>query len=231
MTLRLLVALALVLLTVLGAVGLKFWQEEILAGTQAIIEIIRHLGLTGWLAFGVLEAMVAALGFLPASLLGVAARAIYGIRGGFLIAGSSTMLGALIAFMLSRNLFQRSAARFIARRPRLAGFDTLIARDGWRSVSLIRLSPLVPFSATTFVLALSSVSIRDFVIGTAAALPALFGYVCLGGMAGTGLEVLRHGGGPIQWAMLTVGSGATLLAILRMARMVAVPGTPRVEKG
>jgi uncharacterized membrane protein YdjX (TVP38/TMEM64 family) len=228
-TLRLLFAFALVLFTLVWALLLRFWQQEILAAVQASIGTIQHLGLAGWLSFGAFEAMVAALGFLPASLLGIAAGAIYGVWGGFLVAGTSTMLGALIAFKLSRTLFRRSVIKFIARRPRLARFDTLIARDGWRSVCLIRLSPVIPFSATTLIFGLSSISASDFAIGTTAALPALFGYVCLGGLADAGLEALRHGGGPLRLAMLTLGIAAIVLAILRMGRMAATLGMPRTE--
>jgi uncharacterized membrane protein YdjX (TVP38/TMEM64 family) len=198
-TLRLLFASALVLFTLVWVVLLGFWQDEILAAVQTSIGTIQRLGLAGWLSFGALEAMVAALGFLPASLLGVAAGAIYGVWGGFRIAGTSTMLGALIAFKLSRTLFRSSVTKFVARRPRLARFDTLIARDGWRAVCLIRLSPVIPFSATTLIFALSSISargLRDRHFGRAS---ALFGYVCLGGLADAGWRRFAMAVAPSAW--------------------------------
>jgi hypothetical protein len=76
---------------------------------------------------------------------------------GFLLAAASTMVGALAAFFLSRSLFRPTVERLIATRPRLRNFDALIAQDGWRLVCLLRISPVMPFSAASYMLGLSSI--------------------------------------------------------------------------
>jgi hypothetical protein len=46
----------------------------------------------------------------------------------------------------------------------------------------------MPFVATSDLLGLSAISLRDYMLGTLAALPALLGYVSLGAFAGAGLS-------------------------------------------
>jgi uncharacterized membrane protein YdjX (TVP38/TMEM64 family) len=70
-----------------------------------------------------------------------------------------------------------SVERLAARRPRLRNLDALIGRDGWKLVCLLRISPVMPFSATSFALGLSSIGLCDYIVGTLASFPALSGYV------------------------------------------------------
>jgi uncharacterized membrane protein YdjX (TVP38/TMEM64 family) len=52
--------------------------------------------------------------------------------------------------------------RLAALRPRLRNLDALIARDGWKLVCLLRVSPIMPFSATSLALGLSPIGLRDY---------------------------------------------------------------------
>ena len=110
-------------------------------------------------------------------------------------------------------------ARFLARRPRLRELDGMVARDGWRMACLLRVSPVMPFAATSYALGLSSIGLRDYVIGTLAAMPALFGYVLLGTLAGSGMAVWSSS--PLGGWMLAFGAAATLVLTLRVGQLVA----------
>jgi uncharacterized membrane protein YdjX (TVP38/TMEM64 family) len=110
-------------------------------------------------------------------------------------------------------------ARLLERRGRLKILETMLARDGLRLVCLIRVSPVMPFAPTSYVLGLSSVSTRDYVLGTLASLPALLGYVAVGSIAQSGLAIWRDGAGPLRWALLGVGAVATLLLTVRIGRI------------
>ena len=48
---------------------------------------------------------------LPASVLGIAAGALFGVAAGFAAAALGTMVGALLAFGLARSLFRPLIAR------------------------------------------------------------------------------------------------------------------------
>jgi hypothetical protein len=133
------IAVAAVVLTCL-AMGIV--RTTVLAGaTQRFLDAARNAGPAGFVAFAILQLIVAASGVLPASVLGIAAGAADGLPLGFLLAALGTMAGALLSFGLSRSLFRNVVARKLARHPGLARFDALLAQDGRRVVCLLRISP------------------------------------------------------------------------------------------
>ena len=180
----------------------------------------RDLGPAGGLLFAAVQVLVAVSGVLPASLLGVAAGALYGLPAEFALSGASTLGGALLAFALSRSAFRPAVTRFMAGRSRLRRLDELIARDGWRFACLLRASPVMPFAITSYALGLSSIRLRDYCIGTLAAMPALFGYVLLGALAGSGVAAWSSSNPFAGW-LLAVGAVATLALTLRVGQLVA----------
>ena len=213
-----LLAVALVGLVVLGIVAAWFSPARLTGAADALLQALRNLGFGGAAVFGILQLVVAVSGIMPASLLGVVAGAIYGLVPGFLLAAVSTMAGAVLAFFFSRSIFRPMVERLIATRPRLRNFDALIAQDGWRMVCLLRISPVMPFSATSYMLGLSSIDLRSYIIGTLAALPALFGYVLIGTLADAGLSAWMSGAGPLRWILLGIGGVATLVLTVRLGR-------------
>jgi len=169
--------------------------------------------------FAMVQLLVAVSGILPASLLGVAAGVIYGLVPGFALAAVSTWAGALLSFFLSRSLFRATIERLAVRRPRLRDLDARIAQDGWKLVCLLRISPVMPFSATSLVLGLSAVGLRDYAIGTLASLPALFGYVFIGTLADTSLSAWATGASSVRLILLAIGGLATLILVLRLGQV------------
>lgn len=188
---------------------------------------LAELGPAGPAILLVVQALVAASGVVPASGVGIAAGALLGPVEGFCVAALGTMTGALITFALARTVLgARALARFGGRR--LAALDGALAAEGWRLVCLIRLSPIMPFAPTSLALGASTVGLRDYALGTLAALPALFAYVALGAM-GQGGGHLLSGAGPAEWlrlGVLSAGAVATVLLMLRLRRILgrAVPG-------
>ena len=223
-------AVGLVGLIVLGVVGAWFSPERLVDAAERLMHLVRGLGVRGAFVFVILQISVAVSGIMPASLLGVAAGAIYGLVPGFLMAAASTLAGAVLSFFLSRSLFRPSVERLAARRPRLRHLDTRIARDGWKLVCLLRVSPIMPFSATSLALGLSAVCLRDYAVGTLASLPALCGYVFIGTLADTGLSSWSTGASPVRWALLGVGGLATSILIVRLGQIAMKLGLATREK-
>lgn len=195
-------------------------SPDLLARLDAVLQAVRDLGSAGGVVFAAVQVLVAVSGVLPASLLGVAAGALYGLPGGFALSGASTLAGAALAFALSRSVLRPAVARFLARRTRLRELDGLVAEDGWRFACLLRASPVMPFAATSYALGLSAITLRDYLIGTLAALPALFGYVLLGVLAGSGVAGWSSSN-PLGGWMLAFGALATLGLTLRIGQLVA----------
>jgi uncharacterized membrane protein YdjX (TVP38/TMEM64 family) len=200
---RMVPAIALPLVIVCGIVAMQFWPHAVLGSADRMIATARGLGGIGLAGFALLQALIALSGVLPASLLGIAAGTIYGLWLGFGLAAVSPAI-----------------ERLCARRPRLRNLDARIAKDGWKLVCLLRLSPVMPFAPTSYLLGLSSIGMRDYLIGTLASLPALLGFVFLGTLADTGLWAARTGAGVWGWVAIGIGGAATLALTVYLGRIV-----------
>ncbi len=213
------------LFCVLAGAGLALARPaEIVATGSAFVDAVRGSGKLGTVIFVIAQVAVAVSGVLPAALLGTAAGIVYGAGYGFALAAVSTLAGAQLAFVASRSLLRGVAERALIGRPRLQNLDAMVARDGWRIVSLLRISPVMPFSATSYALGLTSVSASDYLIGTLAALPALYGYVLLGALAQNGLAGWSAGASPMRIGLLAIGGVATLAMALRLWRIARLAG-------
>ena len=217
---RLLIAGTLFGLAVIGVLVSWVSPSGATALIHAIVEFLRGAGIAGPALFAVLQVFVALSGAVPASLLCLAAGAVFGLVPGFLLAAGGSLLGAAIAFGLSRSLFRPTIERLVSRHGRLRHLDAAVSRDGWKLVCLLRLSPVMPFSATSYVLGLSTIGLPDYLLGSLAALPALFGYVWLGTLADAGLADWAGGANPFRWVLFGVGGVATLLVIAQLGRLV-----------
>ncbi|MBV8915439.1 MAG: TVP38/TMEM64 family protein [Acetobacteraceae bacterium] len=229
------VAAGLLLLAVMVGgflVARSNWTDA--AQLVAVVTRMAHeAGPAGWAGFALAQAAVAMIGVIPASLLGLAAGAVYGLFMGFALAAIGTLIGGWLAFRLARSLLRPWVERLLARRAggRLDRLSAEVERDGWRFVCLLRISPVMPFALTSYALGLSPISGRDYLLGTLAALPALAGYVAVGALARHGLMSVAEGSGlgVLNWALYGFGAVATLLLIFRsgtfLARVGLLPGT------
>jgi len=148
------VALTALAVLVAGYVAVHIGPGGSVSRIDQALEAIRKLGTSGWLGLVVLQIVVAVSGVLPASLVGVAAGTLYGPWIGFGLAAAGTLLGAILAFWFSRSLFRPWVVRLLRRRPQALGFDAALGRDGWKLVCLLRVSPVMPFVATSYALGL-----------------------------------------------------------------------------
>ncbi|MGC9270522.1 TVP38/TMEM64 family protein [Acidiphilium sp.] len=201
----------------LSLIGGADWAARVLGA----LDRLRQFGVAGWLVFVLVQALVALVGFLPASLLGLAAGAVYGVALGFGLAAIGILLGAGMAFWLARSALRPAIVRLVARRDGLRRFDAAVRRDGWRLVLLMRVSPVMPFSITSFALGLSGIGLRDYALGTLASLPALVLYVSLGALGVQGIAALRGGPGWLHVALIGAGVVATLALTARIGQLVA----------
>jgi uncharacterized membrane protein YdjX (TVP38/TMEM64 family) len=182
--------------------------------------VAAHLRLANpaWGVFLLLQTLVAVSGVLPAATAGMASGALFGLASGFALASCSIFCGAMLAFALARSVFRPWVENFLRRRPGLQALDAAVAQDGWRSVMLLRLSPVMPFALTSYALGLTSISWRNYLLGTLASLPSLFGYAAIGHFAAAGLHVPHQDG--LKLAMLALGAAATLWLTLHLGGLV-----------
>lgn len=147
-----------------------------------IVETARGFGTAGAVFVLLLQMTVCIVGILPASLIGIASGVLYGFAGGSVISGIGTALGAAGGYCLGRFGGRRLIGSFGSRS--VGHVQGFLSAEGWKSIFLIRLSPILPFSAASIALGAAGTRPWDYAIGTTASFPALFAYVYLGSALG-----------------------------------------------
>jgi uncharacterized membrane protein YdjX (TVP38/TMEM64 family) len=205
----------------MASIALSLWLgPRIAGGVAAAASWLRSFGALGCLVFVALEFLVTLVGIVPGALLGIAAGAIYGVMTGFWASAGGIMAGAVVAFGLSRSMLRPWIGRVLGKRTRLAMLDQAIAKEGWRIVALLRISPAMPFSITSYALGFSGISARDYVLGTLASLPPLLGYVVIGALGGIGYSAKTRAGTEIHLTLLVLGVAATLALTVYLSRLL-----------
>ena len=134
---------ALLAITLAGALILSRFGLSVAADWSHNLALWAETsGPGGWATFMLAQVLIAMIGLVPASLLGIAAGAVYGVVLGFALTAAGTLVGGWISFMLARSLLRPWVERLLARRgpSRLARLDAEVTRDGWRFVCLLRVS-------------------------------------------------------------------------------------------
>ncbi len=222
MSIRVILALLVACVIAGGIISAAVGFNNLAGGTRAALHWAQTLRGTGWIILAALQICIAASGVLPASLAGMVAGALYGVTFGFGLAAISTMIGAFLTLLISRSLARSWMERTIRKSRRLRNLDDMLGENGTSLVCLLRLSPVMPFAATSFALGLSSVSVRDYMLGTLASLPALLGYVVLGKIAAEG--VVSQQVGWLHWGMSAAGLIATMVLVLKIGGLLVKVG-------
>ncbi len=158
----------------------------------------------------------------PASLVAMAAGAIFGLGVGFGVAAVGLLLGAVPPFLLARYGLRGWVRRWLHRWPRGDQVDAAVARGGWRAVALLRLSPVMPFGPMSYAFGLTAIPLGPYLVGSGAALPALAVYVSLGVAAGD-LVAVGRGGRPATWvqaSLLAVGVATLVATVVYLRRLL-----------
>ena len=207
-------AVAIVLLVV-------WWAGHAIAPRLlGIVARIDGLGAAAPVAFILIyAAAVAAL--IPASLLTIAAGAVFGLVRGVLYAFAGAVVGSTAAFLLGRHVFRRIVARRLASTPRFAAVERAVSAEGRRIVFFLRLSPLVPFNFLNYALGLTTISLTDFVVASAGMIPGTIVYAYGGKVTGEALALAGQAQVPRNasyYMLLLAGLAATVAATTVVTR-------------
>lgn len=172
------------------------------------------------------EAVLVVVGYLfvnlilPATPLNLLCGYLGGFGTGFLLAAPSRVAAATLAFALSRTVLRDRFLRMIAERPRLRAVEGAVGTSGLKIVTLIRLSPILPSSVTSYILGATSLRARDFIVGTAiGTLPSTILHVSIGaGLASTRDALDREGMSMPEKVLLGAGLLATVTVVTFIAR-------------
>lgn len=122
---------------------------------------------------------------LPVTPLMISAGYLFGAPLGIGVTFLAICASASIAFLLSRSLLQKQAESLVAKDKRLQKINVAVECEGVKIISLLRLSPLLPFAASSYALGASNVSFFDYLLGTALGYaPWIVAYANLSSTAG-----------------------------------------------
>lgn len=165
--------------------------------------------------------IIACVAAIPGSLLTLAAGALFGLVAGVAYVLVGATLGSAAAFLVARYVVRGAVQKRVANNEKFQAIDNAIASDGRKIVFLLRLSPLIPFALLNYVLGLTKVSFRDYLLASVGMLPGTILYVYYGKVAGDVAAVA--GGfagtrGAAYYALLTAGLLATIAATVLITR-------------
>jgi len=191
----------------------------------ALYALVRQLPLLRWIVAG--AKLVHALGWpsvlatfaamylltlllLPIIPLIVACGWLYGVWGSA-ISLAAAAASAATSFQIARKLGGSAAAQALLERPKARALAELAAQGGIVTVTLVRLSPLLPYTPSNAVMGLTPMRLRDLVIGTVVGMaPGTILYSWAGSLLPS-VEALEQGEtlqGSLVWILL----GVALLA-------------------
>jgi uncharacterized membrane protein YdjX (TVP38/TMEM64 family) len=195
---------------------------------------IQALGAVGAIAFVGIYA-IATVAFFPGSILTLGAGVVFGVVQGALYVWIGATLGATLAFLVGRYLARGWVMQKIAGNPKFRAIDAAVGHEGLKIVLLTRLSPVFPFNLLNYAFGVTSVSLKDYMLGCVGMIPGTILYVYIGSLGGS-LAAIGTANQPTtataQWIIRIVGLVATIavtLYITRIARKAlaeALPDSP-----
>ncbi|MDY7022631.1 MAG: TVP38/TMEM64 family protein [Cyanobacteriota bacterium] len=126
---------------------------------------------------------------LPSTALNLTGGAIFGPWLGTLWTSIAAIIAAIIAFTFTRTIGRNWVANKLSGR--WQAMDAEMQQGGLFYMFAIRLLPIIPYGLVNFSAGLTSVSFKDYVIGTTlGTVPGVLPFVMLGS---SGLKALRTG--------------------------------------
>lgn len=126
---------------------------------------------------------------MPSTPLNLLGGALFGPWLGTLWTSAGAMIAAIVTFAFTRTIGREAIARKLSGRWQT--LDAEVRRGGLPYMIAIRLVPFMPYGLLNFAAGLTSVSYRDYILGTLlGTTPGILPYVLLGS---SGLRAFRTG--------------------------------------
>ncbi len=122
---------------------------------------------------------IATILIFPSTALNLAGGALFGPWWGTFWTSLAAIIAAVVAFGFSRTLGREAIARRLAGRWQT--MDAAVRQGGLFYMFAIRLVPIMPYGLVNFAAGLTSISFRDFFLGTSlGTVPSILPFVFLG---------------------------------------------------
>lgn len=171
-------------LALLVGVGIQY-KDPIRMNLEIFADTLHSMGPQGYILFIVVYTLLELLA-IPAIPLTLSAGALFGLGPGTLAASIGATTAATGSFLIARYFLREKVQGWAAENPKLVAIDKAISKEGFKIVTLLRLSPLLPLSASNYLYGVTSVELKPYILGSwLGMLPGTFLYVQSGavGMA------------------------------------------------
>ncbi|KAJ8625343.1 hypothetical protein MRB53_033873 [Persea americana] len=198
------------------------YKDQINAFLTQISGFIEGYGTAGYALFVVVYAGLEILA-IPAIPLTMSAGLLFGSFTGTIIVSISGTVAATVAFLIARYFARDRILKLVEGNKKFLAIDKAIGENGFRVVTLLRLSPLLPFSLGNYLYGLTSVKLIPYVLGSwLGMLPGSWAYVSAGAFGRAIIqeesEMGLPGGNGQLWT-LGLGLLATALAAAYVTRL------------
>jgi uncharacterized membrane protein YdjX (TVP38/TMEM64 family) len=181
-------------LGLVAAAVLVYWlvrNYPVLAWIHSAQHYIGGLGVWGGLLYPLLYAICNVL-LLPGGVIAMGSGLFFGLWWGTALSVAGNVLGAAIAFFISRKLGRGWLERRIMQHHRWAALDEAIAREGWKIILLSQIHPLFPTSLLNYMYGVTRIRFGQCMLWIGLGqLPGLFLYAYMGTLAQLGLRLWR----------------------------------------
>jgi len=155
----------LLLAAILAAFCVAFQFLPVKNWLESYRAFIVDTGWTGRILYVLGYALFAMILF-PCTAMTFLAASSFGLLEGFLLAVVGSNLGALGAFVLARGALRGRVEAWAAANPRFLRVDEAISQRGFVVVTLLRLTPIVPYTLLNYYLGLTRISTLRYIAGT-----------------------------------------------------------------
>ena len=131
---------------------------------NGLVEYLRSYGSWAIVISFFLDVLINAGSIFPSIFLSTANGLIFGLPLGILISWLAETVGVVISFLLMRFFFRSTAEKLIAKSNSLKHIDEASGKHGLEWMAFARALPYFPSGILTAVGAVSSISVRDYVI-------------------------------------------------------------------
>ncbi|XP_022866747.1 uncharacterized protein LOC111386512 [Olea europaea var. sylvestris] len=196
-----------------GSLG-YIYKDQISAFLTQFSVFIEGYGPAGYALFVAVYAGLEILA-IPAIPLTMSAGLLFGSVTGTILVSISGTVAASVAFLIARYFARERILKLVEGNKKFLAIDKAIGENGFRVVTLLRLSPLLPFSLGNYLYGLTSVKFVPYVLGSwLGMLPGSWAYVSAGAFGRAIIQEesdIRLLGGNNQ--LLTLGIGLLVTAV------------------
>ncbi|WVZ67909.1 hypothetical protein U9M48_016923 [Paspalum notatum var. saurae] len=162
-----------------GAAGYVY-KDHINSFLTQFSDFIDGYGPAGYALFVLVYSGLEVLA-IPAIPLTMSAGLLFGSVTGTIIVSVSGTLAAAVAFLIARYFARERILKMVEGNKKFLAIDKAIGENGFKVVTLLRLSPLLPFSLGNYLYGLTSVKFWPYVLGSwLGMLPGSWAYVSAG---------------------------------------------------